>query len=199
MPVYPASSLVSLAHQCPAWEHIAGLMAAIALAESGGNSDAENYCCVGLWQVNVLAHKQYSRAQMRDPLANLQAACAIYKSQGLGAWESYTNGSYKKFIDPVNKSIKQAGGSEEIKGVGTFGIGVGPTIAPEASETLRGALSWTKELAKLLSFITSSEGWARIGKVVLGSAFLVIAIDQLTKIGPGPNVDLVGAAKKGIK
>src|SRR6266508_5186915 len=67
---------------------------ATALAESGGppylsaNTDAENRCCVGLWQINVLVHTQYSRAQMKDPKQNAAAAYALFRRDGWRPWNS---------------------------------------------------------------------------------------------------------------
>ncbi len=178
-----------LATQCPGWKGKAPLMVAIALAESGGDNNAENYCCVGLWQVNVLAHTQYTRAEMRDPIKNLQAACNIYGKQGLSAWESYTNGAYKKHTDEVNKILKNAGVNEQVSEVGIFP----ESTVKSAEKAVSGALSWTKQLGEILGFLTSASGWVRIGKVLLGFILVILAVNQLSKISGGP--DAVGAAK----
>lgn len=67
---------------------------------------------------------------------------------------------------------------------------------------LEGLADWGKELANFLHFITSSSGWVRIGKVVLGAGLLVIALSELTKISPeastiaDPAKKAIGAAKK---
>lgn len=71
--------------------------------------------------------------------------------------------------------------------------------AEAAVNAAKGALSWTSELAKILHFIGSSSGWLRIGKVLVGVILLVIALDELSKIGPGPSVNATGAAKKAAK
>jgi hypothetical protein len=89
----------------------------------------------------------------------------------------------------------------EAEGVGTFGIGVGPTVAPEASEkfkeTVENIPNWAGGLTKFLDFITSSSGWARILKVMGGAGLLVIAVDQLTKISPEtPSTSLKSGAIK---
>jgi transglycosylase-like protein with SLT domain len=73
---------------------VAPLMAAIAMAESGGNSDARNTdsgAC-GLWQIHPC------EPGSNNPMTNAQIAVRKYNSQGLGAWEAYTNGSYKRFM-----------------------------------------------------------------------------------------------------
>jgi hypothetical protein len=189
LPVYSAYTLHQLAGQCAAWRNakIPGIMAAIALAESSGNTDAENYCCVGLWQINVLAHPQYTRAEMRDPIKNLQAACSIYSSQGLGAWESYTNGSYKKYLGQVEHGLKEGEGQAEPL-TEPFGGAHSKGALEGAVGAAKSALGWTGELAKLLEFVTSSSGWIRIAKVTGGTVLLLLAVSQLSKIGPGPEL-----------
>lgn len=61
------------------------------------------------------------------------------------------------------------------------------------SPNLEGLTEWAAQLGKILSFLGSSSGWLRIGKVVLGAGLLVIALSELTKISP--EVPTVGAAK----
>jgi hypothetical protein len=79
---------------------------AIAMAESGGDSNLVNpgrsgdpEYSVGLWQVNIRAHPQYTEAQMKNPQLN---AAAMFKISNGGTnwypWGSYTNGSYKSFM-----------------------------------------------------------------------------------------------------
>jgi Lysozyme like domain len=88
--------------------------AAVAQAESGGNSTAIDNTeypnrpgyhappagalpefSVGLWQINLLAHPSYTEAQMLDPIQNAKAALEI-SSGGLNfnAWSTYTSGAY---------------------------------------------------------------------------------------------------------
>src|SRR5262245_23053210 len=74
---------------------LAPLMAAVALAESDGNSDAHNPSgATGLWQ--ILGNPGPGNAY--DPLTNAKFAVAKYHEQGLGAWTTYTSGAYKKFM-----------------------------------------------------------------------------------------------------
>jgi Lysozyme like domain len=79
------------------------LAAAIAMAESGGNpkavADTPAELSVGLWQINLKAHKQYTRPQMENPLLNAKAAFAISRQgKDWRPWGAYTNGSYKRFV-----------------------------------------------------------------------------------------------------
>lgn len=87
------------------------VMAAIAMAESGGNPKAHNPVppdnSYGLWQVNMLGamgparRKEYgisSNDALYNPAINARAAAKILKGQGLTAWSTYTNGAYKKYM-----------------------------------------------------------------------------------------------------
>jgi hypothetical protein len=80
--------------------------AAIAEAESSGNPSAVGDLnltpggSVGLWQINLQAHPQYTAAQLMDPLANAQAAYAIYKAAGysFAPWSTYRDGAYAQYL-----------------------------------------------------------------------------------------------------
>lgn len=77
----------------------APVMAAIAMAESGGNPAAINTNTNGstdrgLWQINSV----HGSLSTFDPLANAQAAVKIKKTQGLNAWVTYTSGKYRQFL-----------------------------------------------------------------------------------------------------
>jgi hypothetical protein len=91
----------------------------------------------------------------------------------------------------------------DAESTGFLGTGVGPNVVSDASEkaekVVGGIGSWTGDLGKILTFIGSSSGWTRILKVVGGSVLLVIAIDELSKIGPGPNTNIKGTATGAAK
>jgi hypothetical protein len=82
---------------------VANIMAAIALAESGGipsrnnadrPGDGGHHIAAGLWQILGLPFP----GNVYDPLTNARMAVAKYKSQGFGAWEVYTNGAYRQYL-----------------------------------------------------------------------------------------------------
>jgi len=100
-------------------------MAAILLAESGGDPYAYRNCpgdgkcyvrlggksmvwdavpgqgrevSIGLGQVNRRAHPQYPESYLYQPSYNAKAVLDIYRKQGFGAWGSFSNGSYKKYL-----------------------------------------------------------------------------------------------------
>lgn len=116
----------------------ADLMTAIALAESGGRTDAinpgrgaggrpTNEYSVGLWQINTLVHKKFSRSQLTDPNINASEAVRIYKMQGLRAWGAYTDGRYRQYVSAAGASPSQlpanvSPSSPTIAGLGTTGL-----------------------------------------------------------------------------
>ena len=110
---YSKTELQTLATNAGFPSDLAPTIAAIAMGESSGNPRAHNPDSTsgdnsyGLMQINMLGDMGPSRRQqfglksneeLFDPATNFRAAFDIYKSQGLGAWGAYTNGSYKKFL-----------------------------------------------------------------------------------------------------
>lgn len=83
------------------------LAAAIALAESGGVTNAlarsSRETSVGLWQINTMVHP-YSASDMRNPLKNAAAAFKISKGgTDWRPWAAFTSGAYLKFRTGVLK------------------------------------------------------------------------------------------------
>jgi lysozyme-like protein len=120
--------------------------AAVAEAESGGDpsvidntaypnrpnyhppsAGAQPEYSVGLWQINMLAHPQYTEAELLTPTGNTKAAITISKD---GAdwtpWSTYTSGKYQQYLASAET---QAGG-------GTGG-GSGTTVG-QATQALGG-------------------------------------------------------------
>lgn len=88
-------------------ENLIPIMSAIAIAESSGNTTAHNAKypddSYGLWQINRLAHPQYSPEFLRDPVNNAKAALQVYNERGgggkgLSAWTTFTKGTYKQHL-----------------------------------------------------------------------------------------------------
>jgi hypothetical protein len=103
--------LVGLAKGAGFSQSDAVIMAAIAMAESGGNSNAHNAKppdnSYGLWQINMIGNLGPERRQqigissddkLKDPVVNAHAAKLIKNSQGFGAWTVYKTGAYKRFL-----------------------------------------------------------------------------------------------------
>lgn len=97
---------------------MASLMAAIALAESGGNPGAYNPSgASGLWQILGVPFA----GNPMDPLTNARMAVSKLASQGLGAWVTYTDGAYRQFL---HGGVPVAGGLADILAPGVKGGGV---------------------------------------------------------------------------
>lgn len=110
----------------------APIMAAIAMAESSGNTQAQNNSgqdnSVGLWQINYHGDLAASRtaqfgtpaALLANPLAQAQAAVAISENgQNLQPWSTYTSGAYQQYMP--------AAGSNS-PGVASSGSAVGTPV-----------------------------------------------------------------------
>lgn len=111
---------------------VAPLMAAIALAESGGNPDANNttdnggrQTSWGLWQVSNGTHAWPGSQNPNDPLANAKYAVAKYRTQGLSAWGTYDSGAYRQYYKGgVAPSSLPPGGTAGSGSQATDGSGI---------------------------------------------------------------------------
>ena len=80
------------------------LAAAVAMAESGGNSQAHGDLqyggdgSIGLWQIFTVAHPQYTSAQLYDPVFNAKAALATSQNgKNWQPWTTFRDGAYKRW------------------------------------------------------------------------------------------------------
>ncbi len=79
------------------------LAVAIATAESGRVPHAvtrsSREVSVGLWQINLLAHPEFTEEQMKVPELNAKAAYKISKhGNDWRPWTVYKTGAYKKYL-----------------------------------------------------------------------------------------------------
>lgn len=125
---------------------LAPLMAAIALAESGGQTNALNpsdnggkQSSFGLWQISTGTHTPPD-PNWSDPVVNARLAVGKYKSQGLKAWGTYTSGAYKRFLaNGVPATPYTSGGTQgQISEVGDSGTGNDNTCAWNVSLPVAG-------------------------------------------------------------
>jgi Lysozyme like domain len=81
---------------------------AIALAESSGNPAAigDNGNSVGLFQINLPAHPEYSGIDLTDPQANADAAYNIFEAAGstFSPWSTYVSGAYQDYLPEDSSS-----------------------------------------------------------------------------------------------
>lgn len=116
---YSYGQLESLWVQAGGSRALAPLMAAIAMAESGGNPGNNNYndnggtqTSWGLWQVSNGTHSWPGQQDPNNPAANARYAVQIYQAQGLKAWGTYDSGAYRQFYQGGTppSSLPQGGG-----------------------------------------------------------------------------------------
>jgi len=91
---------------------------AIALAESGGRSDATNKNSngttdYGLWQINSIHKDALAIGDWKDPSTNAKMAFMVYKQAGnsFKPWVTFNSGSYKKFLSGANPASYQVTGT----------------------------------------------------------------------------------------
>ena len=129
MPVLSHSQLEQLWVLAGGSQATADTAAAIAQAESGGNTSAilntaypklpgyhapgpgalPEYS-VGLWQINELAHPTYTTTQLLTPVGNANAAAKIANGgASFSAWSTFKNGAYKNYLTSGGTPTPQPG------------------------------------------------------------------------------------------
>lgn len=97
---------------------------ALSIYRDGGASEAPyscgGYTSEGLWQINMPAHYPYLESVtgsssscywaqwLWSPQNNAQAALAVYRSQGLGAWTTYQDGSWRSYLSQAQQAVAAA-------------------------------------------------------------------------------------------
>ncbi len=82
----------------------APIAAAIAMAESSGDpsslGDPNLGISVGLWQINLRAHPEYTQQDLLDPQTNANAAFSVYQQAGssFNPWTTFKTGAYQEYI-----------------------------------------------------------------------------------------------------
>jgi soluble lytic murein transglycosylase-like protein len=113
---------------------------AIAQAESSFNPNAVGDLnitpggSIGLWQVNLKAHPEYTAAQLQDAQTNANAAYAIYQAAGnaFSPWTTYNTGAYAKYL-PSAPASDTTGATTAATGSAATATGVPDSTAYGAS------------------------------------------------------------------
>lgn len=141
----------------------ASIMAAIAMAESGGRSAAHNNNprtgdnSYGLWQVNMLGRMGPERRRafgigsneaLFDPAVNASAARKVFESQGFGAWSVFKSGAYRQFLPAAMRAQAGAPPAPMLPGAPAAGL---PAGVQQAGAKLDAALSESKRQQQLLN------------------------------------------------
>lgn len=158
------------------------LMAAIAMAESGGRTTAHNPLppddSYGLWQINMIGSLGPSRraqfgiarnADLFDPAVNARAAAKILASQGLSAWSTYTGGSYKRYM-----GVSSAGGATPVLDADDFDpFGLVPDVQG-LTDVADGIAGIAEGVQKAGAWISDVKSWVRVGYVAGGVVLVVV-------------------------
>jgi Lysozyme like domain len=114
---FDATALLSLAQSAGFTGDDTVTAAAIALAESGGNSRAYNpekalntppgKGSYGLWQIYLYKHPEFEGMDLYDAQTNANAAYSVYRQQGFNAWTTFKNQAYRDHMDTV-RSVMEA-------------------------------------------------------------------------------------------
>lgn len=149
----------------------ATIMTAIALAESSGQTDVVNSIgCVGLWQINQPVHPELGTTDsLKNPANNAKAAGSILRSQGLTAWQTYTNGAYKQFMTQAASAVQAPGKPIDSPSNSTA---IATTGIPGANAFGSGVTSGLSDLVKAIGFIFSLQ----FLYIVAGGVLLVVAL-----------------------
>lgn len=174
---------------------------AVALAESGGNTNAhatKGEDSRGLWQINVAAHPQLGSSNLYDPAVNAQAAFGIWKTSGWGPWSAHNNGSYLLFMPVAAASVAAAipviggAGPQLLNNAGQGAYGAGITAAGSVINSAQVAGSF-------LSDLENPAIWSRVLKVTVGGLLIIGALYIVARPVVQPVVDAGVAVGKAVK
>lgn len=159
------------------------LMAAIALAESSGSASSVNSIgACGLWQIHPY------EAGCTSPITNARMAGEKLKSQGLGAWETYTNGAYKQYYTGVAEDVSSEGPIVKLREEGKLEPSnpVEQNPADPLGSNFLGLGSGG--LGKIVGLLDSERGWIRIGKVLVGLFLLLSGVLGMANTNVNPRL-----------
>jgi hypothetical protein len=148
---------------------------AIALAESGGQTDATNRNSdgstdYGLWQINSVHADLLKSGTWSNPADNARMAYAVYQSSGWTAWTVYKTGAYLPFWA---RAAIAAGNPDTRIPTDT---GAAPGIENANIENVGLVSSFTS----FVDLITNPNTWKRISFFILGSILLIWALMKMT-------------------
>jgi hypothetical protein len=161
-------------------------MAAIAMAESGGNPRAHNLVppdnSYGPWQINMYGklgparRKAFgisSNEQLYDPAINARAAAKILASQGPSAWSTYTSGAYKKYMG-VSSGTTQTD-FNPLDPLDILPEGSTPDL-PDVGDITSGLTDVAKLGIKAGEWISNPRNWLNVLYVVIGGSLILVTV-----------------------
>lgn len=171
---------------------VAAVAAAVAEAESGGDSQATNptdnngtQTSWGLWQISDGTHNQ-PVPNILDPAVNAQQAVAKYKGEGNSfapAWGTYDSGAYKAFLSnstPPDPNVPAGTGATDTSASGGGGADNPNTCLLGAGEGGVFGIG-----AASVCFFRKSEARALIGGMCLVGGALIILPGLIVLVAAG--------------
>lgn len=164
MPTLSASQIAGYAKNAGVPPGQVAIATAIALAESGGQTDATSPTNsngtrdMGLWQINSVHTNLLSGHDVYDPAQN--AAMMFTLSKGgtnWNAWSVYKNGAYMKHLGNAQAVTPDT------------------TVTPIQNQSVQTDFSAVQKFAQV---ITDPHTWVRIGMILGGAIMLYIAAKQ---------------------
>lgn len=187
------------------------VMVAIAGGESSYRTHIVNSTGhTGLWQISPVhrkAHPTWTQSWLKDPGNNARAAKAIYDEQGLDAWEAYTNGAYKKYMDrAVEATGAPQGIWDDIKR--GFDVGPGPEdlwdggTGNDPSLDTEGISRTADVVARAGNWVSNPRNLLRVVYVTTGGLIVLVGLAVMARpitgaVGALPQARAIkGAVKK---
>jgi len=172
------------------------LAVAIALGESGGNTQAHNAKppdnSFGLMQINMIGglgparRKQFgisSNEELYRPDVNMKAARQVFVDAGnsFRPWSVYTSGSYLRYLTKAQAGV----------------------ASPEMVESTASSLGLPDigGIGDMIGFLTSGSTWIRIGQFLGGGILVIVAVMMLAGKNAGQIAQVVpvGKALRAVK
>lgn len=191
---------------------------AVALAESGGRTDAVGDKSIGgsygLWQIYSKAHPWITSQNWSDPAVNARAAKRVFDEAGGSwrPWSTFKNGSAATYQNTGTMAAAQVGFvipnvpnlRDLFGGKGSDGGGDGggwldgipdPGDALDAGkETAKGVLTIADAVEKSARWLADRDNWVRMLYVAGGAVVIVVAARMLVN-----DVPAVQSAQKQVQ
>jgi hypothetical protein len=196
-------------------EQTAIIATAVALAESGGNTNARLYNppvedSRGLWQINLLAHKQYASWNLYDPQQNALAAFQVSEGgKNFGPWSTYdpssthpnNNAAYRKFLAAAAGADVAGGGQSVIGALGSAAGDVGSGVVGGIknlfggiTDTASAIIAIGKFFEHLTEDLFNVGWWKRLGIGATGVTMIAVGIRIIIQPEIGNMIGQAGGA-----
>lgn len=177
---------------------------AIALAESGGNTQAvgknsDGSRDRGLWQFNSRWHPEISDAEAFNPGTAAKAAYRVSSGgKSWSQWATYKSGAARRQLPAAQTAATLAGTGRVTVPVDSALFGI-PTPGD-----LTGVVKSVGSLASIVitaaKWVGNPHNWVRVLEVVAGGAVIVIGLHMLAQTGVGgPVAGAVRAVDSGVR